>query len=175
MCCIKTKCLTSTWSWENCRRQKNFHKISLVLASWLLSTVQKNVREALPQNFLPSRNSFDNNFCLGSSCYHSFFFLSIIEAKNCSVFMFFKIILPHLGFDITLVISKINIFDVVFLSGMIDIHTTWRTETSIWFPGEGDFQMFLGLGNPLASHCMILFYLVFVIVVFMFTIWFYFS
>lgn len=30
------------------RRQKNFHKISLVLASWLLSTIQKHVKEALP-------------------------------------------------------------------------------------------------------------------------------
>ena len=86
--------------------------------------------------------------------------------------MFFKIILPHFGFHITLVISRINIFDVVFLSVMIDMHTTLITETSIWFPGEGDFQMFLGLGNPFASHRMILFYLVFVIVVFMFTIWF---
>ena len=50
---IKTKIFNHMWPWENRLllqnwRQKNFHRISVVLARWLLSAIQENVKEALP-------------------------------------------------------------------------------------------------------------------------------
>lgn len=45
-----------------------------------------------------------------------------MEVKNCFVFVFFEVILPHIRFNITTVISRINIFYVFSLNGVINMH-----------------------------------------------------
>lgn len=45
-----------------------------------------------------------------------------MEVKNCFVFTVFEVVLTHISFNITPVTSRINIFYVFSLNGVIHMH-----------------------------------------------------